>query len=347
MQSRLPAQPADTGHFNEVTERLMWRWIRKLLGMEDAQIMSTAHIREPALERLWWLADAPLFIDDQLVAGFYDAVVRPEFELQGKTIGEINEKANSLLVGGGGKAELGLPSFLSFGPNVKVDAKLEHSRERSTQATKAYEWKAVKTAGRGLEELVAVYVADQRFHDRLLFLDCPPTDIKTLAGGRTKFEATDSFPRSLVFLEVQPGAAIIPTMCEFSSGGLEPLHAQLISKLWPSEEGRPIYPSESSPTASVERRGYWKAINERYDSRTAMEVLESAMKDGRKLEWIDFRLSLNSEGDTLHLHICPRGQYSAGTFGYNFIRRGNRKGVRIVGSLKRGPDVNVLAIFEC
>jgi hypothetical protein len=330
----------------------MWRWIRKLLAIGDSQTMPISSIREPALERLWWLADSPLFIDDQLVAGFYDAVVRPEFELQGKTIGEISEKTRSLLIGGAGEAGLGLPSFLSFlGPNVNVEGRLEHTRERSNQASKEYEWKAVKTAGRSLEELVAVYVADQRYHDRLLFLECPATAIKTLAGGAIEFvdfsEANDSFPRSLVFLEVRPGAAIIPTMCEFSTGGLEPLHENLISRLWPAEAERPTYPRESSPTASDERRAYWKAIDEKYDSRTAMEVLEDAMKDGRRLEWVDFRLPLNSVGDTVHLHICPRGHYSAGTFGYNFIRRGNRKGVRIVGSLKRGPDLNVLAVFEC
>jgi len=310
------------------------------------------HVREPALKSLWWLADSPLFIDEKLVAGFYDALVRPEFELQGKTIGEINEKTNTLLVGAGGEAELGLPSFLSvLGPKVKVKGKLENTAERSTQASSEYDWRKVKTAGRSLEELIAVYVAEQRFHDRLLFMECPSNGIKTLAGGAVKFTdfsgASDSFPRSLVFLDVKPGAAILPMMCEFSAGGFEPLYEQLISKLWPSEAGRPTYPRESSPTASEERRAYWKALTEKYDSRAAMEVLESAMKDGRKLDWVDFRLALNPDGDTLHLHACPSAQYSAGTFGYNFIRRGNRKGVRIVGSLKRGPDLNVLAIFEC
>jgi hypothetical protein len=330
----------------------MWTWIRKLCKPKDTQLMSQTSVQEIALTRLWWLADSPLFIDDQLVAGFYDAVVRPEFELQGKTIGEINEKTKTLLIGGGGEAELGLPSFLSFlGPKVKMKGKVEHTGQRSNQASERYDWRSVKTPGRNLEELVAVYVSDHRFHERLLFMECPSSDIKTLAGGSVRFEdfsqANNSYPRSLVFLEVKPTAVIIPTMCEFSGGGLEPLSEQLVARLWASEAGRPKYPSESSAAASEERRAYWKVIGEKYDSRTAMEVLEHAMKDGRKLDWVDFRLRLNPEGETLHLHVCPRGQYSAGTFSYNFIRRGNRKGVRIVGSLKRGPDLNVLAIFEC
>jgi hypothetical protein len=317
--------------------------------------MSVGSAHEIALQRLWWLADAPLFIDEPLIASFYDAVVRPEFELQGKTIGEINERTNSLLMGGAGEAGLGLPSFLSFlgaDARLKVDGKLEHTRKRTEQATAQHDWKAVHTAGRKLEELVAVYVADQRFHSRLLFMDCPTSGIQTLAGAMLDFEtleqANDSFPRSLIFLDVKSEAIIIPTMCEFSAGGFAELYENLIGKLWkPEETSRPVYPSATSATASKERLAYWKDISGRYNSRVAMEILEKAATDGRKLEWLDFRLRLSVEGETLHLHVCPRGLYAAATFGYNFIRRGNRQGVRIVGSLKRGPDLNVLAIFEC
>jgi hypothetical protein len=330
----------------------MWNWILKLFDIKDRQTMATVDGREVALKRLWWLADSPLFIDEQLVTGFYDAVVRPEFELQGKTIGEISERTRSLLLGGTAEASLGLPSFLSvLGPKAKVTGKLERNAIQSKKGSEEFEWKTVSTPGRKLEDLVAVYVGEQRFQDRLLFLECPKSEINTLAGANLDFatfsEANNSFPRSLVFLEVKPGAIIIPTMCEFSGGGLEPLYEGLIKQLWSSDSGAPSYPSESSAAASEERRKYWNAISERYDSRKAMEVLENAMKDGRKLDWIDFRLRLNQEGQTLHLHVCPKGRYSAGTFGYNFIRRGNRRGVRIVGALKKGPDLNVLAIFEC
>src|SRR5262249_55205756 len=119
------------------------------------------------------------------------------------------------------------------------------------------------------------------------------------------------------------------------------------SKLWSSGGQKPQYPAASSPSVSEERRAYWNAISQRYESRVAMEVLEAAVEGKSRLDWIDFRLRLDDAGDTLHLHISPRGVYSAGTFGYNFIRRGDQKGVRIVGALKRGPDLNVLAIFDC
>jgi hypothetical protein len=306
--------------------------------------------RKLALERLWWLSDAPLFIDEKLVASFYDAVVRPEYELHGKTVGQISESTHSLLVGAGGEGELGLPGFLSFLGKAKVKAETEYTGEKKKEKSDEVEYEAVHTAGRRLEELLAVYVDDSRFHSRLLFLDCPMTGIQTLTGSPVAFEvfarANDSFPRSLVFLEVKPGAAIIPTMCEFSGGGFGELYNDLISKLWGARP--PVkYPTDMSATASPERRQYWKAIGDRLDSHIAMEVLEAATTRDRKIEWVDFRLRLKDDGETLHLHACPRGLYSAGTFGYNFLRRGHRQGVRIVGSLKRGPDLNVLAVFEC
>src|ERR1700676_4618281 len=113
----------------------MWSWIDGVSGRVRAWLtMGTIDTKTIVLERLWWLADAPLFIDEQLVASFYDAVVRPEFELQGKTIGAINEKTHSLLIGGGGEVTLGLPSFLSFlggEAKAKVDAKVERTGEKS------------------------------------------------------------------------------------------------------------------------------------------------------------------------------------------------------------------------
>lgn len=334
----------------------VYKCIYKLFRRPSEQVVSSVNMREMPLRRLWWLADAPLFIDERLLASFYDAVVRPEFELQGKTIGAISEKTHELLVGGSAGAEIGLPAFLTTViPGAKANAKLEGKLERKTggssQSSEQEEWKPVQTAGRKLEELIAVYVANHRFHDRLLFMDCPNSSIQTLAGDSVPFECfaegADSFPRALVFLEVKPGAKIIPTMCEFTDGGLAPLYERLISKLWSTNEQKPQYPGAATQNASEERRAYWNAISERYDSRIAMEVLEASVEGKSRLDWIDFRLRLGEAGETLHLHTSPRGVYSAGTFGYNFIRRGDRKGVRIVGALKRGPDLNVLAMFEC
>ncbi len=47
---------------------------------------------------LGWLADAPLFIDADLIERFYDAVVRPE-SLEGATTLEITEETIRKLEG--------------------------------------------------------------------------------------------------------------------------------------------------------------------------------------------------------------------------------------------------------
>ena len=52
--------------------------------------------------------------------------------------------------------------------------------------------------------------------------------------------------------------------------------------------------------------------------------------------WIAYRMILPSS-TTLHLDVSARGDYDTGVFAYKFIRRGERYGLRIVGSLKSKP----------
>jgi hypothetical protein len=66
---------------------------------------------------------------------------------------------------------------------------------------------------------------------------------------------------------------------------------------------------------------------------------------GGRPRWIDYRMTLDT-GETLHLHLVARGDYDTGIFAYNLIRRGQRYGLRIVGSLKSQPALNVLAIYD-
>lgn len=52
-----------------------------------------------------------------------------------------------------------------------------------------------------------------------------------------------------------------------------------------------------------------------------------------------------SSGATPHLDVSARGDYDTGIFACNFIRRGERYGFRIMGSLKSQPALNVLAAY--
>jgi hypothetical protein len=46
------------------------------------------------------------------------------------------------------------------------------------------------------------------------------------------------------------------------------------------------------------------------------------------------------------LHVVGRGEFDTGVFAYNFVTRGWKYGLRVVGAIKAGPDINVLAIYE-
>ncbi len=77
-----------------------------------------------------------------------------------------------------------------------------------------------------------------------------------------------------------------------------------------------------------------------------MLAVEAAATQHGRIHWIDYRLPLTKEGDTLHLHICPGGMYDTGNLAYYLIKRGFKHGIRLVGTLKSEPDMNVLAIYE-
>jgi len=77
----------------------------------------------------------------------------------------------------------------------------------------------------------------------------------------------------------------------------------------------------------------------------AVKVVEEAIGTGGRPRWIDYRMTFSTD-EVLHLHVDAHGDYDTGVFAYNLLRRGQRYGLRIVGSLKSQPALNVLAIYE-
>ena len=130
---------------------------------------------------------------------------------------------------------------------------------------------------------------------------------------------------------------------ELQDGGVQTMFDKIGDKnaLPPKPFPKPTTPDQEKANL----KAYWQWFRENYDARNVMEIVEKTAGT-KKISWIDFRVALNEEGETAHLHICPRGQNDIGTFAYNLIKRGNRHGFRIVGTVKSGPDMNVLAIYE-
>ena len=113
----------------------------------------------------------------------------------------------------------------------------------------------------------------------------------------------------------------------------------------------PKYPLHGIENYEHKQQEYWSALSKAFDSNAAMELVEKSTTDTtepRRIEWIDYRLVGFVGGGpvAIHVHVVARSKYATGTFAYQLIRRGEKHGVRIVGTLKKGHDVNVLAIYE-
>lgn len=306
--------------------------------------MSTEHL---STANLLWLADAPLFIDSRQIASFYDAVVRPVGE-KGTTKVTIGEESLKRLEGnfeGSAKIEPGQlagllsPLFLLMKPELQAGGTM--GGEAAWTSTKEHEVElhAINTPQRQLVQLAVHYLANL---PERLFLVAHPDAIFW-----RKPEVISKSPRALAFLDLPAGTKIIPTAAEFSNGKVVTLFDQLKAKA-PNAPAQPLYPEKSSgKQLADERRAYWKWFDTHISARDAMKVIEdTASENGGRIRWIDYRLPITQDGDTLHLHFQPNEQCDTGVFAYYLVKRASKHGIRLVGTLRSEPDMNVLAAYD-
>jgi hypothetical protein len=308
-------------------------------------------------DELLWLADSPLFIDEDQVSRFYDAVVRPESNA-GTTTLQITEETIKQI-----KANLGIEASLSttellaaiahvfafVKPEIKASAEGEGQLQTSKENSATYEFHPISTPQRQLVHLALHYFVN--LPDRVFFLSKPSSE------HWRKPETISKVPRELVFLNLPgqdeaiqsnaPETKIIPTAAEFASGKVVTFFDKLEKE---SGEKPPIYPEgkQGQPLDEIrqKRKEYWRWFDKNFRATKAMMVVENAVSEHGRINWIDYRVPLTNEGDTLHLHVCPSGKYDAGVFAYNFIKRGYKHGLRLVGTLRSEPSMNVLAIYD-
>lgn len=323
-----------------------------------------------ALERLWFVADTPLFLDGDLVERFYDAVFRPEVELASKSETLANEFSAKIAGGAKVSAEVSpkMPPFLSlFGLdvlNAKASAEASVSGEGNTKRTKtgAVNYVAVKSTERRLEKLISLYA--EKYGRRLFWIDASlksghnMKDVgMRLSWGQMANELDKPGPRPIVILDLEPGSKLMPMYGELMNGkGCELIKDYLSERARKDENEYPIpkYPSSKLPLdeQSHLRRQYWEKVNERFESGDVLRVIETAAGDERaRFDWIDFRAMIDlvqSEEmiEPPHLHFMARGAYPTGNFAYQLVRRGHRHGLRLIGTLKKGQDINILAAYE-
>ncbi|MDY3551366.1 hypothetical protein R5W24_000442 [Gemmata sp. JC717] len=303
--------------------------------------------------QLLWLADAPLFIDSEQVSRFHDAVVAPQAKEGATSVQQAKGKKQSTTgkATSQAKGTVGSAGFLSWflraDAEVQAGGEIGGTLEWNQGDQVSTQWTPIDSAQRLLEQLITTYLS--LVPERLLF--CEPQNFNQLLTPAVARE----LPRALVLLDL-PGQAdaekigslgtiLIPTAVEFVTGQV----VTLFDKLKFSAGNPPDYPDkqESAVALLAKRAEYWRWFQSNFSARVAMKLVEDEVSSAKsRIQWIDYRLPLTPEGHSLHLHLSPSGKYDTGTFAYNFIKRGYKHGLRIIGTLKSEPDINVLAVYE-
>jgi hypothetical protein len=315
---------------------------------------SSALAKGSVPEHLAWLADAPLFIDGDQIERFYDAVVRPSSREESRKLIFTQESMSELAGKGTLEAGLELSEFGSlvsglFGLKPSLTASLEGDLSKQDKKGQTIEITItdIDTPQRQLVLLVLHYIS---LHRSRLFLAR-----NTPVPEWSEPKLISAVPRGLVFIDLPgkpesaqrslPQTKLIPMAAEFKDGKFE-----LFFKKIRGKNGDEPPPFSSGILDAKEQlrkyHEYWQWFDTNFNPRKLIEIVEEASTANGRIQWIDYRLALSAEGHTLHLHLAANGLYDAGVFAYNFINRGFSHGLRIVGTLKSGPDINVLAVYE-
>ena len=283
---------------------------------------------------LSWLADAPVFIDGQQIGAFYDAVVGREFravqlQLSAGQAEQLERSAGSSVNAGSS------PLF----PWLKIDAGAQtgKTRSRGRQAGQSIVLEPVESPSMRLVQLTLHYLSNQP--DRI--------HVVTQGTGVPGKEEISASPRMLAFIDVPPGTMFLPQAAELDRGRVVTFFDALTERLQQERDNpRAAYPAHPATDEGLRQRdAYWNWYAEHWNTDEVVKVVEEIIGDGGRPRWIDYKMTF-ATGDELNLHVIAYGDYDTGVFAYNLIRRGWRYGLRIVGSLKSQPALNVLAIYD-
>jgi hypothetical protein len=114
------------------------------------------------------------------------------------------------------------------------------------------------------------------------------------------------------------------------------LSAAMIDEMSKRGGSIPDFPADNDVEAQLKKAEHWEALMRHYDNREAMRIVDHGFGSDHRIEWIDFRLKVNTRKRPIHIHFAAAGKYHAGEFAYNIVRRGFKEGLRLVGRFKRG-----------
>ena len=289
----------------------------------------------PEARWLPWLADAPMFIDGKQVADFYDAVLRPSFKTVQLELAE--QRLEQLQKTLSGQIGVHLPAWF---PWLKLDVGGGGSRQKTTSDTESQKvtLEPIENPSRQLVEIALHYLVNQParvwFHEGDDWGDLPETDdiLRT--------------PRMLAFIDFPPETQFQPMAGELNNGQIRTFFDVLVDKLKSPGGILPVrYPDDPTTEQGKEEvKKYWDWFKDHWSANKAIQVIENVIGDGGRPRWIDYRVPVGET--TLHLHVVGHGEADTGVFAYNLVKRGWKHGLRVVGSMKSEPDLNVLAIYE-
>jgi hypothetical protein len=272
-------------------------------------------------------------MDSQQISVFYDAVVGPAFrtvELQVSA-----SQTEQLERSAAGRLNAGLPALF---PWLKIGADVEArwAAARGRQDGQSITVQPIDSAARQLVQLSLHYLVNQP--ERI----CVVSQDNPLPCA----EAIDASPRMIAFIDVPPGTRFLPQAAELNDGRVVTFFSPLIEKLQRDGTLPVAYPDSTATDAGKRQRdAHWNWFADHWNADKAVKVVEDVIGTGGRPRWIGYRMIFGND-TTLHLDVSARGDYDTGVFAYNFIRRGERYGLRIVGSLKSQPALNVLAAYE-
>jgi hypothetical protein len=334
-----------------------------LLGLTTA-VISLIYNRRMTAEKtqpqetfpaeLLWLADSPLFVDAARVNDLTTALLGNDYDIETITNEFSSKDIHKIEAAGSGEMKVALSEVVSiFTLGLKPESKLgvqgKAAYDSESGVTQSIVKRLARSAQRQLVLLTVHYLREAR--NRIFFLRRPKVD-----SWFNRETILDS-PRELLFLEFPslieseqeklPSTKIIPTAAEFVNGKIVTFYDKLRKE---NGEKPPLYPEwkpgSSAEALREERKKYWNWFDANFSATRTMVLVEELASENGRISWIDFRVVISDEGDSLHLHVCPNGNFDTGVFAYNLIKRGFTHGIRLVGTVRSEPSMNVLAIYD-
>jgi hypothetical protein len=290
-----------------------------------------------------------MFIDSDQVGALYNAVLKPEYHTEKISLGLKHALKFELKAGGGAEAKIGFVDWLKtilpfLGAEGKVEVKGEASGEREKEKESTLELSPIDSPQRQWVQLGLHYLAN--LPERMREVKVSDAKDDWLSD-----EFVTDLPRSLVFAEFPANTAFVPMAVEHTDGRVQLIYEDLAKSFVGPNVDVPKYPEPAQfkgtpEELQVKRRDYWEFFRDNFNSGVAMVAVEAKGSNTESIRWIDYRVPLGDKKPWLHLSVSANGRYHTGTFAYRWIRRGYHYGLRIVGTMKSGPAMNVLAVFE-